>query len=506
VVSEGGLRGARVLVGAFSIEGDSFVPGVTGLADFHGQAWAVGAGVDRECVGPTSELAGAWDVLVAAGVVPVGTVGARSSPGPRVAADVFDRVCQAVWDGCGPALAGVYLMLHGSALAEGDDDPEGTLLRGVRERVGAGVPIAISLDLHAYLTEAMIGSVDIVTAYRTCPHVDLYRTGRQAAELLVRAMAGAVTPVCRRVRVPMITPPELHDTGRDPFARLQGLCTEVEGRPGVLAAGLLTTQPWLDVPELGWSAVVTADGDAALAADVAGRLAQEAWAAREELFATSAVPLAEAVSAALTEPGPMVVADLGDATNGGSYGDSTELLRFLCARQAAGLPAGPAALTVTDPAAVAHAAAAGVGGKVSVSVGTGPVGQFNERTLLTGTVEKLWQGEIVYTHPAAEGLLDSPGEVAVLRVGEVIVILHSRPVRVIDPAIYDAVGIDLAELQIVQAKSHVSYRAGFDPFTRGSVPANTGGPTTADFPTLPFTRRPRPMLPFEETTWQRPTP
>ena len=200
-----------MLVGAFSIEGDSFVPGETTLTDFQRQVWATGDEVTRDCCGSDSELAGAWDVLAAAGITPIGSVAARSSPGPRVARAVFEQVCQGILSRCTAGVDGVYLMLHGSALVIGEDDPEGWLLTEIRARVGPTVPIAISLDLHAYLTERMLASVDIVTVYRTCPHIDLYRTGEQAGRLLTetRLETGSqlttfAEPLAARYGLPLI--------------------------------------------------------------------------------------------------------------------------------------------------------------------------------------------------------------------------------------------------------------------------------------------------------------
>jgi len=82
--------------------------------------------------------------------------------------------------------------------------------------------------------------------------------------------------------------------------------------------------------------------------------------------------------------------------------------------------------------------------------------------------------------------------------GRVRVVLHSRSVGVIDPALYLALGADPAESAVVQVKSHVSFKAGFDPITTRSVVAETGGPTTGDLRRLDYTRRPRPLYPFED--------
>lgn len=490
----------KVLVGAFSIESNSFVPSETRLGDFERQVWRTGTAVTRDCAGPVSELAGAWDAFVEAGIEPVGSVAAVSSPGAPVARDVFDAVGSTLLEGCTGDVDGVYLMLHGSALVTGEDDPEGTLLGLLRGRLGPDIPIAISLDLHAYMTEAFMANVDIVTAYRTCPHIDLYRTGHQAGEVLARAIKKEIDPVCRWIRLPMITPPERHDSTQTVFSELQSLCAEAEAE-GALAAALLCTQPWLDVPELGWSAVVTWNRDPDAAAAMAASIAKRAWQARYSFVDTSELPVVEALDLAFEGAGPVVIADMGDATNGGSLGDSTEILRGLIHRRNSGVRCGPSAVTVVDPSAVEQAARVGEGGVVELTVGAGAVGDFNEATSLRGVVERVWEEPITYTHPAAEGVVDDPGPAALVAVGDISVIVHSRPVRVIDPAIYLSAGIDIATVKVVQAKSHVSYRAGFDPVTAGSVLADTKGPTAANLTHLPFVRRPRPLFPFEDVAW-----
>lgn len=302
----------------------------------------------------------------------------------------------------------------------------------------------------------------------------------------------------------MITPPERHDSTQSTFAGLQRLCADAEDR-GALSAALLCTQPWLDVPELGWSVVVTWDGDPDAALSVAQEMAGRAWVARQDFMETSERDLTEAIDIAFEiaseERGPVVIADMGDATNGGALGDSTELLRGLLARRARGQAAGPSALTVVAPDAVESAWRAGEGVEVDLQIGRGPAGAFNEATSLTGVVERMWDATVTYSHAAAEGVVDYPGRAALVASEDILVIVHSRPVRVIDPSLYIAAGIDIEGLRVVQAKSHVSFRAGFDKHVKGSVLADTKGPTAANLTFLPFSRRPYPLFPFEDCEW-----
>ena len=60
--------------------------------------------------------------------------------------------------------------IHGSALVEGLDDPEGDMIRAVREIVGPDVPVIATLDLHANVTAEMVEHADALLAWETYPH------------------------------------------------------------------------------------------------------------------------------------------------------------------------------------------------------------------------------------------------------------------------------------------------------------------------------------------------
>src|SRR6266849_5513622 len=70
------VAGARVLVGGFSMEANTFAPGETTLDDLRAQVFGAGAQLHRDFMGPESELAGAWSALEAAGLEPVPSLAA----------------------------------------------------------------------------------------------------------------------------------------------------------------------------------------------------------------------------------------------------------------------------------------------------------------------------------------------------------------------------------------------------------------------------------------------
>ena len=475
------------------MESNTFAPGETTMDDLRAQTFGVGQDIHPTFLGAESELAGAWDELAGAGLEIVPSFVAWSGPGRPLAPGTLDEIAELVLAACDDTIAGAYLMLHGACVARDEDDPEGVLLERLRRRLGPGKPIVASLDCHANLTPRMTAACDGFSAYRTCPHVDTRRTGAQAGRLLARTLANEVRPVTAVAERPMVTPPELHDSSRDPFRRLMALNDDVE-REGALVSALLPVQPWVDVPGLGWKAIVTADGDRDAAQRWAERIMDDAWSERHAFLAGTRLSVDAAVAAAISQPAPVVLADAGDATNGGAIGDSTELLRAALRRGTRGV-----LLSVRDPAAAALATGAGTGAELELSLGTGEPGSYNERTAVTARVGRLFDGDVVYTHPVNRGYRAATGPAALLHVaGGVDVVVHTRSVGVIDPALYEALGADTAGSRILQAKSHVSFKPGFAHLTDRSVVADSPGPTSCNLPSLRYRKRPRPLYPFED--------
>lgn len=485
-----------VAVGTFYLESNSFVNGQTTLADFKNQTFAQGSAISRNSAGTASEFAGAWDVLQQADCKLVPTLVAYSSPRPPITKEALDTITETILDAIPTDVDGVYLMLHGSAWAHHEDDPEGVLLRRIREKIGLKKFIAISLDLHAYFTEQMLAAVDIVSAYKTCPHLDLYETGVRSAQILLQALRGEVNPKTVMATAPMITPPEHHDHNRAPFKTLMDATKKTQSGK-VLIASLLATQPWLNVPELMWKAIITVDEDAAYGQTQAQNLIDQAWALRKEFLSVTAKPVHVALEEALSMQAPTVIADMGDATNGGALGDSTEVLRAALASNSSG----SIAVSITDPDAVFKCESS-IGQKVQLTLGSGQPGSYNEKVLVQANVIEMANKKISYTHPAALDVVDDPGLSALVEVEHptirIYIVLHSQPVRVIDPVIYELFGLKVNEIGVLQGKSHVSFIPGFARITPRYVLADTLGPTAANLPSLPFTKRMKPLYPFED--------
>src|SRR6204780_4540272 len=188
-----GSETMRIAIGGFLHESHSFAPQPTTYRDFvepagfpplcHGEAMLSAL---RDTSVPS---AGAIRVAEAEGATIVPLAWGFANPAGPVQDEAFERIAalncallsMALDDG---PLDGVYLDLHGAAMVDSFPDAEGELLRRVRAVIGAALPLAISLDPHANLTDAMVRFTDVVVPFRTYPHVDMKQAGARAATLL----------------------------------------------------------------------------------------------------------------------------------------------------------------------------------------------------------------------------------------------------------------------------------------------------------------------------------
>ena len=153
-------------------------------------------------------------------IVPI--MSAMAWPGGRLTKEAFEYLRRSLLEGlsqCGE-LDGLYLSLHGALLAQDCDDVEGELLAEIREQFTAETPIAVSLDMHANMTQLMIDSADIVVGYHTCPHLDPEQTGHKAMTLLIDAINGQIKPTISWRKVPMVVPADRHNHSEGPLRKI----------------------------------------------------------------------------------------------------------------------------------------------------------------------------------------------------------------------------------------------------------------------------------------------
>lgn len=392
----------------------------------------------------------------------------------------------------------VVLSLHGAMAADGLDDADGYILSKVRRAVGYDVPLGLSLDMHANITERKILESSIIVGYKTEPHIDMYETGYRTAELTFRAARGLIRPVMKWVKIPMITPAEKHDHRFHPMKTLLEYAKRTAEELGVLEVSVFPVQPWLDVEELGWSVVVVSDNDQASASDAACRVASRCWQMRHE-FMVEKMAMHEVVETIVkASEGPIVVSDGGDATTGGAPGDSTYVLSSLLGKDLGG----ETLLNIVDPWAVEAAWSASIDDVVELDVG-GKIDPFSRPVRVSGRI--LWMGEAKYTAAGevGKGLLVNMGRAIVLEVGDLRILISELPGNPFEPEQYRCVGLDPQRAKAVFVKSITGFKANYESFAKKIIHADTTGVTTHRLRSLSYVRAPRPIYPLEEDfSWE----
>lgn len=477
----------------------SFNPSLTTLADFETFGIHRGAEVVERSDG-AGPIAGYLDGVSRCGVavetLPI--VRGTAQSGGRLERAVLDEFDEIIRGGLadGGRLDGIVMLLHGAASAVGVDDVDGHLLGTVREVVGAAMPIAVMLDHHANVTEAMIQRADLIVGFRTQPH-DQFETARDLTLHAIDLFQGKIRPTIGFRKLRMLTHQEQFLTSSGPMKRLFDRAREMEQLDGVIAVSPFPMQCWLDAEEAGWSVVVVTDHDHELAGTLADELADLAWSMRDDFQVTESVPVGEAVrAAAARSSGTVLLSDTGDSVLGGSGGDSTVILEALL-REA---PDVPALVPVIDAHASRVLAAAGVGARVTLELGGRSTPLFHPLEV-EGTVRAVGDG-IVSLRGLPQGRVEMGHTIAFEIRGVTVLVTEHAGAAGIHPDVYRHVGLEPSHARIIVMKTASNFQY-MRPITQEFVRVATPGPTQSDLASLPWTRTPRPIFPLDPTpTWR----
>jgi len=489
----------RVVIAQMKHETNTFSPVPTPLARFaQGQAMPF---LDREAYdankGTGSAMAAYIDLAEKAKAEIVTPIAANAWPsGPvedKAYAYMSDMICEAVTKGCDTIL----LDLHGAMVTESIEDGEGTLLERIR-KLAPKTPIGVALDMHTNLYPAMVANATVLAGYQTYPHIDVYETGIRAGRPIFAMLDGKADPVMAWGNRPMLPHVMRQGTDDHPNKDLQARCRRMEAE-GALAATLFVGFPHADIREAGLSAVVVADRDRAKAAGWRDELLDTAWTAREA-FVYKIEPLEASLARAATaggSGGPVILLDHYDnAASGGSM-DTMSVLRGILKTRLENV----AAFAIWDPEAVRRMIAAGIGARVTLSLGgktdMPSIKRMGEPLEVSGTVKVISAGQFRNRGPMSKGVLMDMGPTVVLDTGKVEIVVVSRQVEPNDVECLASVGIDAASKRYLMLKSRVHWRAGFRPIARAEIECAGVGVCTSDYGMLDFSKVRRPIFPLD---------
>ncbi|CAH1647965.1 MAG: M81 family metallopeptidase [Chelatococcus sp.] len=483
-------------------ETNDFNPVLTELSDYVAFGILEGDAITAE-LNQLGQVGGHYAAVAESGlaVETIPIIRAWSGAGGRISREAFDFFQAKIREGLAAAIPidGLVLQLHGACAAEGIDDVEGEQIALCRSILGADVPIMLGLDHHANITQKIIDNATIIVGHRTQPH-DTFDTGKVGTEVLLKVLKDKLKPVIAWRKIPLLSHQEQFLTAKGPMKVWFDRARALEADPRVLQASNYPMQPWLDVAEGGWAAVVVTDDDPALAERLADELADLAWAMRDDFQIKEAVSVDEAVMMAdRAAEGVVVISDTGDTVFGGSAGDSNLILEAILRL---GIKS-RALIPLISPQTVARLAEAGEGATVTLPLGGDAATAFFSPLEVTGTVRKVADGKIpvAFNHQTHIDM----GRVVVFDVGPcTLLISELRGVAGNIPAAYEAFGINPSEYKIAVLKTASNFQY-FAPISSVVIRADTRGPGQSDVFTLPWRNIPRPVYPLERfEDWRNP--
>ncbi len=415
----------------------------------------------------------------------------HSLPGGIVSRQAYDSLMGVMLDMLKADLPydGLFFDIHGAMSVQGLDDPEGDMIRQVREVVGMETLISTSMDLHGNVSKALAGHSDLITCYRMAPHEDAIESKRRAVDnLLDRLESGKGKPAYKAwIPVPILLPGEQTSTRIEPGKGLYAKVAPVAARKGIIDAAIWIGYAWADEPRN--HAVVMAYGDDKEAVTKgAEELAQAFWDVRHQFdFVAPTTTFEEAMKLALeSDQKPFMLSDMGDNPTAGGAGDVTWTITEILKMKEFQSADGPSIIyaSIPGPDFVAKAIETGEGGQISGTAGAHVDDRYAPPVLFEGTIKKIKHGDV---HAETE---------VVVKVGSVHVIVTKKRKPYHHESDFTDLGLNPRETDIVVVKIGYLVPELYD--MRGDwVMALTPGGVDQDLERLGYQRINRPMYPLD---------
>jgi len=483
-----------ILYGEFMHEVNSFSPVITTERDFRADHLFYGEDVLKSAIEEDKQLAGFLEAVNEVGkgtVKAVPVIHAKSMSGGPVDsifyASVKNTLIQAVTSQ--EKIDGIYLSLHGAMGVQGMFDPEGDIIKSLRDIVGDNVVIAVSFDLHANVTKKRADKADIIVGYHTNPHRDHFRTGRKAGELLIRTVAGEIEPVMVVNKMSLLKGGGMNIDLLPPFRKIFARMKKMEGEEDVLSVSFFPVHIWIDEPELGYSTVAITDRKPELAGKLADEIAEMAWAVRDVPQPAGSTP-EEAVSMAHEKKlarklGTLVFCDVSDAVGTGTPGESTWILKALVENGSEMT----SYITLRDEQTAREVWNSSVGDEVTLTLG--------------GKIDTVYNQPFTFTGIVAFKQETSFGKTVIVKYNGIHLIISELPMASRKPDDFKDLGLSLWKADIVVVKNLFPFRYNYLLYNRKTVNVMSPGLSNTDPFALNYVNIPRPIYPLDKIdTWR----
>ena len=255
--------------------------------------------------------------------------------------------------------------------------------------------------------------------------------------------------------------------------------------------------PWADLPETGAGMLVVADKDQALADRIATQLGQRFFEVRDQVAMQYAELGAALDQVQVAKTGPIVLADMSDNSGAGAPGDSTYVLDAILERGMQNV----ASALYWEPETVKACMAKGEGTDISLNLGGKTESASARPVPVTGKIMAIKSGLGQHLGPALEPL----GTMVWLRLeGEIDLVINDLRIQVYHPEVFEQMGIELAQKQLVVVKSLFHFYTPFAAIAEQVIFCATPGRVNPNTSQIEFTQRdlcfwPRVSDPFADS-------
>ena len=180
------------------------------------------------------------------------------------------------------------------------------------------------------VTDEIINNINIFTAYRTAPHIDIESTYHRAAKLLTGAVNGDSRPKVVWSSIPVLVSGEMSSTIAEPCRSIYKQLEIFDQRKGILDSNLMIGYIWADIKTAGASAVVTCS-DQQSGIEACTEIAEMYWINRNNLNFDMQAGKLDTVFKRITEEFS-ILADSGDNPTAGGVGDRADVHEALIKR------------------------------------------------------------------------------------------------------------------------------------------------------------------------------
>lgn len=481
-----------VLIAQLKHETNTYISERVGIEEFKDITFVTGEEIIPYFRGAKTEVGGFLSVLEKEPeikLLPV--VAAEAVPAGIVKDSVWDTVMNELLKALDKnRVDGILFAFHGAMVAESHEDAEGDMLEVLRKTVGDEVPICITFDYHANITEKIVDNSTLIFPYDNYPHTDIYDRGVEAAENMLKILNGSIKPVKRWKKLKLLFP--LTVTRAEPYKSFLDKAFEYEKRPDVVSVSVVSGFVYADIYESGACVLAQTNGDEDLADSIVNDMSNMIWNNRQKLY-KKIHGIKEAVEIAMNSKGPVVLADVSDNPGSGFGGDSTMLIQELIDRGAKNCVVG----VLCDPQTVRQACGAGVGSTIRVSLGGKSTDKAGPPIIADAHVKLISDGNFISKGIFYTGLPTTIGISAVLVIGGVTILVSSLRQQPFAPDVFRAHGIEPTEAQIIVVKSAAHFRAGFTSIAEKIIDVDAPNICPQDITKLEVKKTQRPIYPID---------